>query len=831
MNPFRSKTVVVCDDRRIKIPAVCPETLLRQKYKHTEKWVPHLQKVFCDFQVTIEAVKRGEIVLRNFFAVEMSNSEGGFGFSKTVIEIVGALTSKNYSIFEALLFRLFTCQNLLEKTSHSSVAENSTENSRTRFWVQLFMDYHLDLCLYMQNNDLYSDEQLTDCDQNLGDVFRSALSCHYPSRAKVLHCGELPQLTPCTDMGNLWYEIKKKKQKSNSLIWTLVHLIASKTQGHKCYNRNLLRIIFENFETYPILIELVRLILHVSLLGNYLHAKVRPPFEIRLQIRNQFAERKVLNDKNLFLWMMENEQIVRFAIKEFYTFMVEEQGVLEEILNVNGTWEQLKTSGFRGMDIVRTSISVFPFCGGERFESVKHDLHIVHQKDTLPYTSKLRKGSFLEVVLPKMNEYREMVGTEVFSTGIQCSELLLSEYYENEEKYILALFYMHQIIEVRYDKKNRLGSSRLELKWLKCFGITERGYWLFKTLYYDYEHDTLSESAIGNGVNEIYEDNVRNFHLIRVFLKQIQQKLNGETYELSLDYAVNQLAALRAKHHVEPWASLPPNADLFHYCSVCGKWANPVTETNEISHSQNKDTSIKKDKGKMNTFALGYEKATSNDGGVLVCGKQKNSIAIKKLMQSQIYYKEEIKNKKKAKAIRNHKETVRCCDTPLKSIQMLGICKKIDGIAWALCEKCATPTTWEGWKMGSGGFTCGNHDPLRLPTNTMFLNAAEQLFRSSKSPDESEIQKLFCSVSTVDKELIRCLYCGKEIEQAPTTVTVLRDDKNFVYEDLSLCECHWQKCSKLYEKNRFVKITDVISTITRIEHFENARCTRRPFKK
>ena len=831
MKPFRSETVVVCDGQRIKIPAVCPETLLRQKFKHTEKWIPHLQKVFCDFQVTIEAVRKGIIVLRNFFAIEMSNSRGDFGFKKNVIEMVGGENSKNYSIFEALLFRLFTCQNIIEKTSYSSAAGDSTKNPRTKFRVQLFMDYHLDVCLYMQKNDRYSDLQLMDGDENLGDVFRSALSCYYPSRAKVLYCGDLPDLTPCIDMGNLWYEIKKKKQKSISLIWTLVHLIASKTQGHKCYNRNLLRIIFEDFETYPILIELVRLILHVSLLGNYLHAKVRPPFEIRLQIRNQFAERDTLNDKNLFLWMMENEQIVRFAIKEFYNFMVESQVVLEETLNVTGTWEQLKSSGFRGMDIVRTTISILPFCNEDGFESVKHDLHIVHQKDTLPYTSKLRKGSFLEVVLPKMNEFREVANTGLFSTDVQCSELLLSEYYENEEKYILALFYMHQIIEVRYDKKNRLGSSRLELRWLKCFGITERGYWLFKTLYYDYEHDTLSESAIGNGIKEIYEDNVRNFHLIRVFLKGIQEKLNYETYELSLDYAVNQLAALRAKHHVEPWDSLPPNADLFHYCSICGKWANPTIETNEISHSQDKAGSVKKDKGKTNTFALGYEKATSNNDGVLVCGKQKNSIAIKNLMQSQIYYEETIKNKKKAKAIRNHKETVRCCDTPLKSVQMLGVCKKIDGIAWALCEKCATPTPWEGSKMGSNGFTCGNHAPLSLPTNTVFLNAAEKLFRSSKNPDKSEIQRLFCSVPTVDKEIISCLYNGEEIEDTPKQVTVLRDDKNFVYEDLFLCERHWQKCSKLYEKNRFVKITIVISTITRIEHFENARCTRRPLKK
>ena len=668
-------------------------------------------------------------------------------------------------------------------------------------------------------------------DENKENHFKDALSCNYPSRAKVLFSGDLPDLTPCVDAGNLWYEKKKRKNHSDSMIGTLIHLFASKTQGHKCYNRNLMRIIYEDFENYPVLIDLIRLILHVSLLGNYLHAKHRPPFEVRLQIRKEFTERERLNDRKLFLWMMENEQIICFAIKEYYIFLVESQHVLDQ-QNIGGNWSGLKAAVFRAMDIVRTSLSAIHFHVGGReiFLDIKRDLESIHQKEILPYVCKLRKGSFLEVVMQKMNEYQENTTTGPFSTEIQCSELILGEYYDNENDYIQILIWMKQLIDIRYDKNTRMGSNRLELRWLKCFGISEWGFWLLKKLYFKYEHDSLSERAIGKTLTKLLKLSVKDFHLIRVYLKAIFEIINNETYALSGGYREKQEATLRAKYHVEPWESLPKNASIFHYCSVCKKWANPVIEVYDppVDPSETSEKKRSKDKAKINGYALGFEKALYDDNiDTLVCGKEKPPITIKKLMKSEIYYQDAIQSKKDAKAIRRHKETGMCCDIPLKHVDMIGKIIKIGGKFWALCEICGTPTPWEGWKMSVRGFTCEKHVKKSLSTNIHFVNAIKSMFVSNPIPDETLISEVFKTVQTVDEEIMICLYCGEKTDETNhRLVNVLRDDKNFRYEALYLCNRHWQKCSTLYNKCRFVKFNAIKERIAYLENLENAQCTR-----
>jgi len=698
------------------------------------------------------------------------------------------------------------------------------ESYQVLLWLQLFIDTHLDLCGYMIERKAYTDSELVVAENNRDDLAKSVFEQYYPHDERVTFCGNFPDLTPCIDMGNIWYDNRPKPRVQN-VISALIHIIACKTQGHKCQLRNFIKILGGYFQQYSSIIELFRTILQTSMMGNYPHTYHRPRFEQRIRIRRSFKDRRAFDDNHFFKWISQNDQFVYYATKEFYMFMVTRQWILDQFMCETTNWSEIKISIKEAMDVTRTRISIDTFLDESNFDLIHKDLKEIHQK-TLPFITKLKKSEFLYKCLQEMNRYHEHELVNKKSTMVQTSEMILSQSFRKDDE-IDVDAYVKLLTDMKFVVDRTTKENVIETKWLKCFGISKEGYNLIRMLYFEYECKDVADNAISRHVDKLYKTRPYDFHLIRIFFRMIQENLALKVYNLSRDYADNQLAALRSKHFILPWEPLPDDIDEFYYCSVCQKWLNPVVDPITA-------------KTKLNVYSQGFEKALyDHASGLLYCGKQNTSISVKKLMDSGVYYKEgEIDDLAAARIIRRHKDAARCSDTSLRSIHMLGIVKKLNGKMWALCEICGSLTQWEGAKFGNLGFTCGRHNkPIQKkknPTDNSLESMIPQtitVHRDQLECDEEEEEEVneragfTTDLRTLKKRKVeqvetepRCIYCGMKIEDKGKSRLnrILNDDnQSLIYIDAWLCGSDFDKCKRLFTNGSIVRKSRIIQVIRR----------------
>ncbi len=844
IRPFREETLHDLGGCLIEESTNLPTLLLRRKFERTT-FVGHAARyVFCPLQDTVEAMQSGSIDFLADMKTELETATALYGFNRTALRKIREGTS--YSVARSLLYRLHTCHKIMTRYQCSEPLflhfmdadtgedQEQEDKGKMLFRLQLFMDTHLDICEYIRRTDAYTDELLTNPDYNKDDLVKSVLEQYLPSDYKVAYCGSLPDLIPCIDMGNVWYDVRPKPR-IEMVTCALIHIMACKTQSHKCQLRNFMRILRGYFRVYPCMIALYRMLLEVSFMGNYPHATCRPSFDTRMDIRASFRSDNLTEDL-LFLWMDENCQLVYYATKEFYMYMVESQYTLDRMMAETNCWEDIKRTIVDAMDIARRSISMDDGISQQCFADIEKDMKQMHQ-DTLPYISKLRKAPFVEMILQEMNKVHEKIAVNKKSTAVQTSEMALANYDPDPGKANAFRTFrdMQFVVDERFSSRNE-NENELELRWLKCFEISEEGYKDIQRLYFDYERKDIADNAIGRRLTQIYEHRAYDFHLIRVFFRMVNEKKTLAEYNLSSDYAENQMRALRAKYCVPPWDVLSENADVFYYCTVCNRWLTPVI-----------DPASKK--SKLNVYAQGFEKALyDHSTDTIYCGKQNTSINVRKMMNSGIYYTEgEIEDEKMARTIRKHKETVRCCDTPLECIHMIGKIKKLGGKLWALCEICGGMTQWEGAKFSHLGFTCERHfeKPVQ-PNPSLVVNEENEKLRLvlkkiCEGNEEEDGQILLDYNEQKEDDLMQrrkdwlienrrkhpqtyCYYCWRSVPPSATKVKILEDDDHtYTYLTVPLCDTDFERCKWIFKDNKIVEKRFVFKAITKTSRREDMK--------
>ena len=441
-------------------------------------------------------------------------------------------------------------------------------------------------------------------------------------------------------------------------------------------------------------------------------------------------------------------------------------------------WEAVSSIIEEASDIIRSAISFsgnYDNCNPVEpiHEFIEKEMKDIHRK-TLPYISKLKKGDFLSIITAELNKYHERFIVDKHSATIQTSEMFFDAK-------------MHSCIQkvaVHVSKRRGVEEHWLQLKWLKCFGITEKGLGSLGELHYLYECNDIADNAISRLLKCIHVDCAQDFHLIRVYFSKLQELNTTAEYTLEGGYARNQTAALRAKFFMHPWEDLPDHAEIFYYCSVCKRWNNPVVDRLNSKTAQN-------------IYAIGVDNALYDiDESTLYCGKQSTSINVKKLMESGEYYRNDhLDNEKTARIIRKHKESGRCSDVPLVPVRMVGTVKKLGGKLWALCEVCANITQFEGMGFGPQGFTCGYHTDVVAERNMTLQSWRIQI--KDVVMDE------------------KCEYCGKgqrENKNMPLErIRVLNEECH--YEWIYICDSDFEKCKRLFEDAYIIKKKDLISKI------------------
>ena len=759
-----------------------PLLLLRGQYINTSKW-NKLKFILCDFDETIKCIADKQIKIQTSMINWQERDVYGFN-KETVLDIVMKgedEIAKNYTAFIALLYRLTLAHRQMKKAQ-------MRKDKATTFRFQLYIDMHIDIANYIETNSVFTDDNLLD------EQISSPVKNLYPDEARISYCGELPDITACIDAGNLWYDVRSKDK---SMVACIVHLIICKIQNQKCQIRNFVSILYEYYKQYPCILSLFKSFLEVSMLGNYPHCTFRPEFRKRMKIRSSFHGSNI-SDHQMILWMHENEHTVYYCTKEYYMYAVDQQYILESILLETKNWIQVKEYIIKATEITRILLSQFEDLtehdakGKDLFQVIESEVSSIHKKG-LKYISKLRKSHFIPVILNVMKKHHEHKIINQKSTKDQKSENYLS-------KEVLE-----SIDFVSKSSRNKEGT--VELSWLKCLGISEGGYNMIRNLYFKYETNRIADNAITRYISQIHSNRKEDFHLIRVYLSYLQSNRRIKSFKLSADYYKNQLEALREKYCIPPWEQLPEEADLYYYCEVCQKWASPVVEY-----------------GPKKLYTNIYARGTMNslydmENDQMYCEKQITSNVIKKYMESGDYEdREDMDNKKKARAIRKHKETSGWHNTPLKAVHMLGRCQEVNQKLWALCEVCAQIIQFEGVRFGKQGFTCGMHrkdmtEPLSSKQNEQMKDRECPLFKAR------------CEFEVILKRRPeRCVYCDldqESVKDGLVPIRLIKEDKGkYLFELEYLCSTDYNHVFQLFENNATPTRATVISTISKTkEHW------------
>lgn len=614
---------------------------------------PLLRYILCEFTETMEYVKTNNITIYDVVDISLEIDAHNLGFTGDFLRNIKECIGNSYVTARSLFIRLLLSQKYIRILTEQGDWKNV-------FRMQLYMDMHIDLCVYISIYGRYDDTSLMTAEANEENAVKSVLEDKYPHDERVVYYGDMPDITPCIDVGNIWYDIRPR---ADTIVAALIHVIVSKTQPHKCQLRNFSRILYGFFEKFPILVSMFRNIIAVGLLGNYPHARYRPNMKKRIELVYSIRSDN-MSDIDLFRWIDQNERLVYYITKEFYVNLVEQQYTLDILLIDISHWGKVKTGIKNAMDTMRSSL-----CRAIEFENpfigMEPELKNFHEQG-LNFLSKLRKMDFTEMIYTGMTH---------FTTKRKLPNRKQNEFLTQED-----LEYMRLLGRYLSD----LPPREMQIYWLKCFMVTPESYRLFMILYFKYESKEEADHAMTRHLNAIYTNNERDFYIIYEFVRSINEASSFKSFLLSHKYAINQRSAIRKMLKIPPWEELKVQDDLFYYCPSCKKWSSPfINDMVQKTHA--------------NTYAQGlvktlYDKAT----GSLYCGKKSASGTNKKNKMNGVILEE-----------RNP-----CMGSKLIAVPMIGILQRLDKKLWALCELCGHVTQWEGNRFSSIGFTCIMHRPV-----------------------------------------------------------------------------------------------------------------------
>jgi hypothetical protein len=754
-----------------------PISLLRRFLKdnqylfYVHKKLIHHQYKLCKLEFTIENLNQKVLDFQSIFEWNRDTNLERFMFGlkkQKFMEIYNSDVDK-FLIIKSLLIRIKFGYELIE-------VFNILNNERLIFASQLFIDTHIDFMNFIIENDVYDDSKLNNSDGQYTNDFDTPFKKYYPYDYRFVYCGDLPDLTTCIDLGNIWYD---NKPKIKSVILYLIHVFASKTIKHKCSERNFLRILIEKyFVLCPILKDIYKFIICLSLLGNYPHATYRTEFTKRLQIVSLFHTNKnKLSDDIFYKWIVENDLLVVFITKEFHLYLVKSQYTLDIIMEDTKNWKETKMITIKAMNMIRSMISNIQFHNEiidehnskydlyytikeskSCFAIIRNQLGLLNQKVSI-LLNKLKKGNFLDFILFWINKFYEKNIVNKNSTVPIKNE-------DNIEKDIIYYIELTAFYVVHKYK------DFIPTKFLKYFGVSENGFNKIRDFYFKYEKMEIPDNSIWCLLEDIYNFDKKDFFIIKLYFEHIKKNKSIKLYPFTQKHFENILYSSRIKNIIEPWNDLETTIDRNYFCLICKKWACPVV-----------DPSISK--SKVHIHSIGKQKALRDlYTNKLYCGKQVNSITIKTFIENNLYFHEgEISDQSVAKQIRNHKSSINCSTIPLMPINLSASIISIHGKKWALCEICCQPTIYEEAKFSTNGFTCCMHPFNPNISKAMTSNNQTKSDLLLDAKDELIRNRIKHGIIKEKSDIDYCVYCGNLCDDKNEKITLkIIDDIKKTYE-------------------------------------------------
>jgi hypothetical protein len=717
---------------------------------------------------TIRSIENNNISFKKIMKINRNSSSTNltYGFTLKSFKDIYDSDIDKYKIVKALLIRIEFGHRLLKFF-------NNIKNCRLEFASQLFIDTHLDLLIHVINNNCIEDSELLDEEIPTSLDLQCSFKRHYPHETNFAYCGDLPDLTTCIDLGNIWYDVRPR---NGDLISHIIHIFASKVLKHKCSERNFIRITVDKYcEEYPIFNLIYRLLIEVSLLGNYPHAKFRTSFEQRLEIRNEFHHvMSFNNNKVLHKWMRENESMVVAISKEYHMFTVVSQYSLDVIMEETKNWKEIKLICSRAMDMIRSLTSNYRLTSmlsgtprsaetrkteiEEVRAKVKDRLTTLEQRMSV-LLDKLKKCNFLDFMLFYIEKhFQNSIVNKKSTISIDIEDILSKEVISGIDT--IAMY-----ASVKY-------KSYIPTKYMKCFGMTKESYDMIRDFYFRYEMSNIPDNSVKTVLVNINNHSIEDFFILRAYFQAIRQYKFFETYPYTMSQFNAVMYSLRIKHMIPPWLPVSEEHSRYYFCIICKKWACPVVDPHTIQTV-------------VDVFSLGKEKVSRDpESKKLYCGKQVTSIIIKNLIESRVYFLNgPIEDEGLAKAIRNHKSTYNCTTTPLTFVNLPGKIISILGKKWVVCSICTQPTIFEGAKLDTNGFTCCFHEK-----STKKRKGTSGSFGIANGNDDALTQaRIDIGLTQSSYSLDLCGFCGSPCNKDSVKVKIVNHEKEVSSYFISLC--------------------------------------------
>lgn len=745
--------------------------------------------VLCKIERTIECIKLKKIPFREFMEwnQSMRAEKYFYGFGSNAFDTIYNSEDGEYTIAKAVLVRVEFGHRLMEYF-------HTVQDKRLKFASQLFVDTHLDLiCAMINNRDIEDKDLMEEFGRNAG--LQSTFYRYYPHDTRFSYCGDLPDFTTCIDLGNIWYDVRPKQKNFVSYV---IHIFGSKVVKHKCSERNFLRILIDKYcKEYPIFNDIYKLLLEVSLMGNYPHANFRSSFLRRLEIRNEFHHSRTFDSVDTFhKWMNENESLVVLVSKEFHMYTVTSQYSLDVIMEETKSWKEVKIVCIRSMDMIRSTLSNNLFYNEfngegitkenveqsvfESLQTIKGTLATLDQKMSV-LLDKLKKCSFLIFMLFNIESYFQKQIVDKRSTVAINNEDVLPKDVLNAIE-IVAMF-----VSVKFN-------MFIPTKYLKCFGISEFSYNKIRDFYFDYEKYNIPDNSIKNVLKEIHMHDEKDFYIIRIYFQAIKKYKSFRTFPFTTDHLNSVLYSIKTKRMIEPWVPLREEQTRYYFCVICKRWACPIVDPNSIESV-------------VNVFSLGKEKVSRDPHSEkLYCGKQVTPIIIKKYMEDKIYsYQGKIDDEGIAKAIRNHKSTFNCSTVPLIYVNLPWVIMSNGGKKWGACDICTQPTVFEGAKLDCNGFTCCFHEKPRDKKPQMSVEEGIKIIKDPFKGDKLNETRMKLGIARTKQKEDYCIYCGNLCDEGKNVKINLMDDTNlYAYYEASLCLSDYELVKNVINLNKIL---------------------------
>ena len=475
--------------------------------------------------------------------------------------------------------------------------------------LRLFRDTHLDLLTHCVEGGRYDDAHLLAAApidearerQKRPRTPRPALpwlALLYPQANRVCCAEELPDLVPALPLSNPHYDTGNKKAQE-TVVQAIVHPYICKVMNQACQRRQFGEILKRNEARFPVVGRLTRLIVRCVALGNLPHGVIHPlPLAARVRV-NAALGPAAGGEERFRTWAYEHRLTVLFALREFYFYTAESNGLMDALLGHSTKWPRFKVivrvaNGDWRQEVARQTAAD----GGSGFwRAVDWDVwerrvarargaplvlgRMIHYHDqSLSTFVKLRKGRFEEVLLKKMTAVEQSLALD---TPAALAWLRADR----------RMDYLHLVAWVAARRSHAPFAARRDRllfrsRPLLALGLTRAGLAMLRDWLLAYHEYEMHDNAFKEKIVALARNDWRDYVLLKTFLRLFAHYRaschGGGLSFLPIEHARAQVCALRASLAIEPWTATPPLLGVVYYCEGCMTLANTAVKPTVTMH-------------------------------------------------------------------------------------------------------------------------------------------------------------------------------------------------------------------------------------------------------